>query len=295
MLSFFKKIFNCDEKASRIEFYIYVIFSIFLIVIPFMVMANTYNSYVNLLFVVCVIGFAAFLCVIFRRGKDRGMTNEQIINALAKMSLLLVAWALYLLVYDFLYHLFDLKIGQSFNTKSVYYVFPCLFVVYALVFLFSILFLGGAKQQSSEAEVNTFSQPTSKFPKIGEIFNRNFFSNIFNFKGRTRREEFWPYSILIMINLALFFYCFVLSNITVIDCFSYNPENGLPIEIFWIHWSVLGVGLLTLSLCCRRLRDLNIRPWKVVFLLIPPVNIFLFILMIFGKTETKQFTIHNVQ
>ncbi|MBQ7257762.1 MAG: DUF805 domain-containing protein [Abditibacteriota bacterium] len=298
MLTLFQRFWNSDNKASRLEFYIYTIFSLvilYLSLLAYVVFSFKYNE---ILLLFSFIGLTGLSCALFRRGKDRGMSNEVIINYLGFISLLIIVLWAFMFLNDKLYNI--MNFGWDFNPGKddldgvLLYVFIPLIGLYALIFLFPILFFKGENQKSVKEKYANLRSDKPIFPKIGEVFNRDFFVNIFNFKGITKREGFWVYSPFVLFNIIFTYfvgfgiYYYYLTTFVDIGNFDGCVVWGEPTVYTWQPWVIIGLCVLTLALCYRRLRDLNIRPWKVVFLLIPPVNIFLFILMIFGKSEEKK-------
>lgn len=280
MKKFFQSIFSCDIKSSRIEFYSYLILAFIPILISYL---NWEYFYIDNNILWYVLSVVLLVCAIIRRAKDRGMKNEEIINFWAKISVLLVTGVIVFLSSCLYFGMYIL------NPKPMdfylTYIVCGIGGIYLIVFLFPLLFLKG--KETDEPEEDTSQEKKSL---LKEIFNRDFFVNMFNFKGKTTREGSWLYiCIVIVMGLIVCFKNNLFDQLsgwltdfnTWFGTYYYDSE-----EVFhWEWWALLIVILLTLSLCCRRLRDLNIRPWKVVFLLIPPVNIFLFFLMIFGKSQ----------
>ena len=280
MKKFFQNIFSCDTKSSRIEFYSYLILAFIPILISYL---NWEYFYIDNNILWYVLSVVLLVCAIIRRAKDRGMKNEEIINFLAKISVLLVTGVIVFLSSCLYFGMYIL------NPKPMdfylTYIVCGIGGIYLIVFLFPLLFLKGKETDEPEEDIAQEKKSVWK-----EIFNRDFFVNIFNFKRKTTREGSWLYiCIVIVMGLIVCFKNNLFDQLsgwltdfnTWFGTYYYDSE-----EVFhWEWWALLIVILLTLSLCCRRLRDLNIRPWKVVFLLIPPVNIFLFILMIFGKSQ----------
>ncbi len=281
MLALFQRLFNCDEKASRTEFYTYFIVSLIPLLIVYL---NNYFEFDDILCcILCVISILIFCCAIFRRAKDRGMNNGKIINCLTQISILFMTGLLFYILNQFFKSVFEIEPDPPY-----YYVtgFLILSGIYSLFFFFPILFLKGNTQNTQEKVATLhYIKPTPA--KIGEIFNRDFIVGIFNFKGVTKREGFWIYSPFIIFNIGLTYY--IISKLFYnFQLYFYDPYGDLvggPIFFSWEPYVLIGLAVITLALSCRRLRDLNIKPWKVVFLLIPPVNIFLIVLMLFGKTE----------
>ena len=281
MLALFQRLFNCDEKASRTELYLYIIFSSLFFIISYILYEIFYEDN---MYYISVSGLIGIICAIFRRGKDRDMNNEKIINFLIKISLLLISCGLFYILTEFLSKIFDCETELSDNFYSI--VFLILSGIYSLFFFFPILFLKG-KAQDTEKKTATLRYIKPSLPKIGEIFNRDFIIGIFNFKGVTKREGFWIYSPIIIFNIWLTYYI-IIHLFFNFQLYFYDPYGDLvagPYFFSWEPYVLIGLAVITLALSCRRLRDLNIKPWKVIFLLIPPVNIFLIVLMLFGKTE----------
>ena len=290
MLAFIQRLFNCDEKASLFEFYIYTIFALFFGLIAYL--NYKYLDIDNNVFWY-ILGGVILICAVCRRAKDRGMTNDTIINYWAIVSVLILTSYLLgiLCIIKFGFLMFhEINYFDAFWV-GVLIIAAC---VYAIVFLSQILFLKGKSEGEQKINTIQYKQPT--FPKIGDILNRDFFVNIFNFKGKTCRESGWIYfGIWFIVSFIVFIKNDLLDNI--IYFFEYPFEvitnacddvvlSSPNLRNFTWEWWVLGiVTLLILSLCVRRLRDLNIKPWKVIFLLLPPVNVFMLILMIFGKSE----------
>ncbi len=285
MLGIFQRLFNCDEPASRLEFYIYLIISAILIFIPIYIVEGLWWYY-PVLYIFSIIGVVIGVCASFRRGKDRGLDNEKIINCFAKISLLLFLWLVVFLCNVLLYSSINFKAPDPVHPVW-FYVFPALGFIYLVVFLFPICFLKGKGNEMSDERSATFRYIKPKYPKIGEVFNRDFFVNIFNFKGVTKREGFWIYTPFVILIIALFYFVLMMLYIGIIYFLERHNVDSLITSFSSSDWWVVlcVFAFFFLSLCCRRLRDLNIKPWKVIFLLIPPVNVFMLILMIFGKSE----------
>ena len=290
MLSFFQKLFNCDEKACRLEFYIYILASLIPLVLFF-----PFLSLPPLAVIPVYISLGIIVCAIYRRAKDRSMTNDTIINYMAKISLLFWTGFIFSLIITLYFGL--LRFNALFPTKYVWsYILWGMCGIYTVIFLFQILFLKGKNIDENEPKVATFKYKKPTYPKIGEIFNRDFFVNIVNFKGIATREGSFIYlALILIIDTIILIRNNMLINIFDNICYLYysffNTGGGCEViepgelNYTW-EWWVLGISLLLiLSLCCRRLRDLNIKPWKVIFLLLPPVNIFMIVLMLLGKSE----------
>ena len=173
------------------------------------------------MFYFSVIGLIGIICAIFRRGKDRDMNNEKIINFLIKISLLLISCGLFYILTEFFSKIFDCEteLSDSLYSKG----FLILSGIYALFFFFPILFLKGNTQNSQE-KVATLRYIKPSLPKIGEIFNRDFIIGIFNFKGVTKREGFWIYSPFIIFNIGLTYY--IISKLFYnFQLYFYNPDG----------------------------------------------------------------------
>ena len=289
-MKFIPNFFSCDKKASRKEFIIYLI--IYSILIVFFIPLFAYIG--PLAFPIIPFFVFLFTFPIFRRAKDIGMTNETIINYLIKISLLIWTGFPFALICALLYCLLHYKNGFALFDFIWSILLFGIAIIYIVIFLFQLIFLKGKNtEENLEYNTNLYEKKTL----IKKIFNRDFIVGIFNFKGKTSREGGWIYfgigfitSVVILLkgNMLFKIYDYIgtvffslMSNYNS-SCIGYeHPE----INYTWQWWALGIIFLLLLSLSCRRLRDLNIKPWKVVFLLIPPVNIFLIVLMLFGKTE----------
>ena len=99
MLALLQRLFNCDEKASRTEFYTYFIISLIPLLIVYL---NTYFEFDDTLScVLCVISILIFCCAIFRRAKGRGMNNGKITNYITQISILLMTGLLFYILNQF--------------------------------------------------------------------------------------------------------------------------------------------------------------------------------------------------
>ena len=199
MMKFILNFFSCDKKASRKEFIIYfIIYSILIIFFIPLIFSYRYLTIIPFILVFL------FTFPIFRRAKDRGMTNETIINYLIKISLLLWAGILFsMLVVYFTRALFI----ESFSSRSDFLWSTILYYIataYSLIFFFQLLFLKG-KDNEKEIDKEHSTKPT--LPKICEMFNRDFIIKFFDFKGKTTREEGFIY-------LGLGFICSVIILMT---------------------------------------------------------------------------------
>ena len=116
MLFLIKRFFNCDNKASRLEFYLYIVSSVILIIIPFSMLSSV------TLWIICIsiLGLIGLVCGIIRRGKDRGMKNDIIINHLGKISLLLFCWWICRLFY---YICSNIGIIKTYYSPFYIYIF----------------------------------------------------------------------------------------------------------------------------------------------------------------------------
>lgn len=101
----------------------------------------------------------------------------------------------------------------------------------------------------------------------------NYWKNYFNFKGRTRRKDFW------LAILALFVVEAIISVIVSKGATGVDATTGLPTYAPWAT-ALSGIwGLATLipslSLFTRRMHDVDKRFWYCLMGLIPVVGIIL--------------------
>ncbi|MHC0446601.1 DUF805 domain-containing protein [Flavobacterium sp. 3-218] len=86
-----------------------------------------------------------------------------------------------------------------------------------------------------------------------KIYKSVFFENYANFKGRSRRKEFWMF---FLVNWAI---SFLLSLI--------SPESDLFLTIYWI-----AIFIPSIAVAIRRMHDINKEWWYV---LVPFYNVYL--------------------
>jgi len=101
-----------------------------------------------------------------------------------------------------------------------------------------------------------------------------FFARYTDFKGRSRRSEYW------WVQLALFLFFFVFSfvgGLIVGLLGGIDAQTGEPGPLYWAFMGLLGIAYLAIlipiiALTVRRLHDVNITGWLMIGALIPLVN-----------------------
>ena len=86
---------------------------------------------------------------------------------------------------------------------------------------------------------------------------------LFSFKGRINRLQYWCYLLMCLLVLVLLF---LISEVAL--------HIGLPVDV----WIVVSLSFLLVWLCVscivstKRLQDINISGWCLLFGMIPPIG-----------------------
>ena len=127
------------------------------------------------------------------------------------------------------------------------------------------LVLSKVMSEIKEKRENEISQYEETTPKYGFIDSSILaFKNYANFKGRASRSQFWYY---ILFNYLLIFALFVLIDVQGEE-FGENETNLILLGLFAFLFPLLSL-IPFLSLCARRMHDLNKSAW---YILIPIYN-----------------------
>lgn len=106
------------------------------------------------------------------------------------------------------------------------------------------------------------------------------FKNYFNFSGRSRRKEYWMFTLFNMIIYMIF--------ISLAMKFNKSLEyTSIRNTIFYIAFFYYLITIIpTLSLCARRFHDQNRSGWLTLLILIPSLGaIIIFVFMCINGTK----------
>ncbi|SNY92561.1 Uncharacterized membrane protein YhaH, DUF805 family [Cohaesibacter sp. ES.047] len=113
---------------------------------------------------------------------------------------------------------------------------------------------------------------------------RSALSQYTGFKGRACRSEFWwwqLFSFMVLVSAAQFDTMFL----NVVNLFASTPQSSEgPFQMIWL----IGTAVPSLSLCVRRLHDIDRRGWWV-FIVLVPVFGFLYLLYQCTKQGSRSF------
>ncbi len=249
-----RKFFDINIPFNRLQFNSCFFGLLLFVLLLFLVLSkidSTGESIIAWYVFNYILGFSPILAFValYKRLKDLNWTNKYIINAFFGCFLFSCCKKKNI----FPMGMFSLPYNIS---RWFYLICIAISVAFLLYVLFHAIFVKG----------NHVYNDSYYKPKFRNIFNLKFFKNWLDFKGRAQRSEFFICGIVIFLWIIRLIFLF-------------SNSDGVILSILLLF------PILTLSCGIRRLRDIGLSPWYYILLYIFPVNIFLLIVLMFGKSE----------
>ena len=264
-----RKFFDINVPFNRLQFNICLLIVLGLLLFDFFY--NISLFYFNYVMSEIYIGLCLliFLFALYKRLKDLNWTNKYLFEALFIPSLFYTSW-----LYFRNHELYHVEISEV--LPAVVGIF-CIYlsIIFMIYYSCFAIFVKGNNQNLENYCYK---------PKFMNIFNIKFFKNWVDFKSKAQRNEFFLCGIFCLILLLIY------KLICIFILGKYFLEMGwLPdYETKWIRGIFIGAFIaliLTLSMFIRRLRDIGLSLWHYILIFFFPVNVLLFMVLMFGKSE----------